>query len=132
MMTLGFVSYKRYGRKEIPLMKIVVYIVAVLLGFMGLMFIIGAQGQVIRFVVGGVLLVAAGVVIYLTRMQPQVTQTTNVQKIDLSGNVSLEKLKCQNCSAPLEKNSIEVKAGAIFVHCPYCDTSYQIEEAPKW
>ena len=113
-------------------MKIVVYIVAVALGFLGLMFVIGAQGSVARFVVGAVLLVAAGVVIYMMRMQPKVVQTTNVQKIDLSGNDNLEKLTCQNCGAPLEKESIEVKAGAIFVHCPYCDTSYQIEEAPKW
>jgi uncharacterized Zn-finger protein len=32
----------------------------------------------------------------------------------------------------LSKENLEVKAGAIFVECPYCGASYQIEEAPKW
>lgn len=113
-------------------MKIVSYLIAVLLGFFGLMFIIGAQGQIIRFVVGVVLLVAAGVLIYLMRMQPQVTQTQVVQKIDLSGDVSLEEMNCRNCGAPLSRDSVEVRAGAIFINCDHCGTTYQIEEEPKW
>ncbi|MFQ5617024.1 MAG: hypothetical protein ACE5GO_11275, partial [Anaerolineales bacterium] len=65
---------------------------------------------------------------------PQITQTqtTVVQKIDLSGDVSLEQMTCNNCGAPLSKNAIDVKAGAIFVNCEHCATSYQIEEEPKW
>jgi len=41
-------------------------------------------------------------------------------------------MKCRNCSAGLSKDSVVLKEGAIFVECPYCKTSYQIEEAPKW
>ena len=33
---------------------------------------------------------------------------------------------------PLDEDSVELKEGAIFVKCPYCETSYQVEEAPKW
>jgi uncharacterized Zn-finger protein len=113
-------------------MKIVSAIVAGILGLLGLVFIIGNQGQVARIILGAVLLVAAGVLIYMVQMRPQGIDTRNVQQIDLSGDVGLERLKCQNCDAPLDKESLEVKAGAIFVHCPYCGTSYQIEEAPKW
>ncbi|HEX9922523.1 MAG TPA: hypothetical protein VGD99_07660 [Anaerolineae bacterium] len=115
-------------------MKIASYLIAALLGFFGLMFIIGAQGLVMRFVVGIVLLVAAGALIYLVRAQPQVTQsqTTVVQKIDLSGNVNLEQMNCQACGAALSRDSIEVKAGAIFVNCDHCVSTYQIEEEPKW
>lgn len=113
-------------------MKAVSAVIAGILGLLGLIFIIGNQGEVVRIVVGGVLVVAAGVLIYMIQMRPQVIETRNVQQIDLSGDVSLERLKCQNCASPLDKESIEVKAGAIFVHCPYCGTSYQIEEAPKW
>ena len=51
-------------------MEIVTYIIAAILGFFGLMFIVGAQGQLIRFVVGIILWVAAGALIYLTRVRP--------------------------------------------------------------
>jgi hypothetical protein len=113
-------------------MKAISYIIAAILGFFGLVFIIGAQGQIMRVVVGIVLLAAAGVLIYLTRIRPQVTQTSVVQKIDLSGDVSLEKMTCSSCGASLSKKSIEVKAGAIFINCEHCGSSYQLEEKPRW
>jgi len=55
-----------------------------------------------------------------------------IQKIDLSGDIELEKLKCQSCGAELDKDSITVKEGAIFVSCPYCGAAYQMVEEPKW
>ena len=55
-----------------------------------------------------------------------------MQKIDLSGDVSLEGMKCQVCGAPLTQDSLDVKAGAIFVNCQHCGSTYQFEEAPKW
>jgi hypothetical protein len=55
-----------------------------------------------------------------------------VQKIDLSGDIALEKLKCRNCGGELTRDSITVREGAIFVSCPYCGTSYQMVEEPKW
>ena len=113
-------------------MKIAVYLIAALLAFFGLMFVVGAQGQIMRFVVGLVLLVAAGVLIYLTRVQPKKEEITHIQKIDLTGDVQLEAMKCTSCGGSLGKDNLIVRAGAIFVDCPYCGASYQIEEAPKW
>jgi uncharacterized membrane protein YfcA len=112
--------------------EIVTYIIAAVVGFFGLMFVIGAQGQVIRFIVGLVLLAAAGVMVYLTRVRPKHEERTVIQKIDLSGDVDLEQMTCRSCGGTLSQDSIEVRAGAIFVNCPYCGASYQIEEAPKW
>ncbi|MBN1487319.1 MAG: hypothetical protein JW981_06715 [Anaerolineae bacterium] len=113
-------------------MEIVTYIISAIVGFFGIMFVVGAQGSIIRVIVGIVLLAAAGVLIYLTRVRPKHEEHTIIQKIDLSGDVNLEQLKCRSCNGALSNNDLEVKAGAIFVHCPYCGTSYQIEEAPKW
>jgi hypothetical protein len=113
-------------------MKLVSYVLAVIIGFFGIMFVVGAQGQALRIVVGVVLLVAAGALIYLTRMRPQPSQTTLVQKIDLSGDVSLQDIKCRACGATLSEKSIDVKAGAVFVNCEYCGAVYQLEEEPKW
>jgi hypothetical protein len=112
--------------------EILTYIIAAVVGFFGLMFVIGAQGQVMRFIVGLVLMAAAGVMIYLTRVRPKHEERTVIQKIDLSGDVDLEQMKCRSCGGTLSKDSLEVRAGAIFVNCPYCGASYQIEEAPKW
>lgn len=113
-------------------MKIVTYLIAGMLAFLGLMFLVGSQGEVLRLVVGGVLLVAAGALIYLSRVQPKKTEVTNVQKIDLSGDVNLEEIRCRSCNAPLSKDEISVEAGAILVSCSHCGATYQFEEAPKW
>jgi multisubunit Na+/H+ antiporter MnhC subunit len=113
-------------------MKIVSYLVAAILVFFGFIFIAGSQGQLIRIVVGVILLGAAAVFVYMARVQPQPSQTTIVQKIDLSGDVDLQQIRCQNCNAPLSDKSITVEAGAIFVNCEYCSASYQFEEKPKW
>jgi Zn finger protein HypA/HybF involved in hydrogenase expression len=113
-------------------MEILTYLIAAVIAFFGLMFVVGAQGQIVRFLVGIVLFVAAGVLVYLTRVRPKHEEITHVQKIDLTGDVRLEQMKCQSCQGALSKENLEVRAGAIFVDCPYCGASYQIEEAPKW
>lgn len=115
-------------------MKTISYLIAAALAFGGLIFIVGNQGMAVRWIVGLILLAAAGVMVYLARVQPQVvkSEVTVKQQIELSGDVNLEKMACENCGAPLSKDSLEVKAGAIFVNCEHCGASYQIEEAPKW
>ena len=77
---------------------------------------------------------AVGVFIFLRmRQRKAATQKTEiVQKIDLSGDIELESLKCQNCSGVLKKDSVTVREGAVFVDCPYCGVSYQMVEEPKW
>lgn len=115
-------------------MKLVTYLIAALLGFFGVMFIVAGAGDMgwLTIVVGVILMVGAGGLIYLTQVRPQKTETTMIQKIDLSGDVNLEQMKCRNCGGTLDRDALEVKAGAIFVNCPYCGATYQIEEAPKW
>jgi len=111
-------------------MKLVAYPLAAVLGTLGLLFIVGAQGQPLRVVVGVVLLAAAGALIWLALQQK--SETTIVQKIDLSGDVKLEQLTCKSCGGTLGKESVSVRAGGVFVNCQYCGATYQIEEEPKW
>lgn len=113
-------------------MRIVVYLVAALVGLIGFIFLAGSQGQVFRLIIGVVLIIAGIVIVYLTRVQPRRIETTNVQKIDLSGDVNLEEIRCRSCNAPLSKEDIEVRSGAIFVSCSHCGSTYQFEEEPKW
>lgn len=113
-------------------MRFVFYGIAAVLGLLGFIFVVGSQGQLIRIVIGIVLFVAAGGMVYLSRLQPQITKTEITQKVDLSGNVNLQKLTCNSCGAALNEKSIQVKAGAVFVHCEYCGASYQLEEDITW
>ena len=115
-------------------MQIVAYLSAAALGFLGLVFVVGSQGQLLRVVVGLVLFVAAGALVYLMRVRPQPSQTnvTVTQKIDLSGSVAAKNLTCQNCGGKLTEKSISVKAGAVFINCEFCGTAYQLEESVKW
>jgi hypothetical protein len=113
-------------------MKIIAYPLSAVLFLLGLVFIVGSQGEVMRLAVGGVLLAASVAFCWLALQKPRPTETTVIQKIDLSGDVSLEQMKCRSCGGTLAKESVSVKAGAIYVNCPFCGASYQIEEAPKW
>ncbi len=108
------------------------YVLAVLVGLLGLVFVAGNQGEVLRIVVGAVLIAAAIAMVVAARMRPQVTQRNIVQRIDVGGDVRLEELKCQKCGATLSKEAVTVHEGAVMVACPYCQASYQMEEAPKW
>ena len=111
-------------------MSILLNVFAVLLGLLGLLFIIGFQGQTGRLIIGIVLCAAGGLLVVVSRMRPK--QTTVVQKIDLTGDVSTQELKCKNCGSTLTNKSVTVRAGAIFISCEFCGTQYQMEEAPKW
>ena len=113
-------------------MKLVAYPLAAALALLGLLFVVGAQGQVLRIVVGVVLLAAAGALVWLAMQRPKQSTTTLVQKIDLSGDVNLQDVTCRACGGTLSKESISVKAGAVWIHCEYCGATYQIEEEPKW
>ena len=118
--------------------KIIGTIVAGILIFFGVLFIWGAfspQGEPGWIVVGIITAaIGLGIIAFVKFREPKPAQPPQeiIQKIDLSGEVELEKLKCQNCGAELDQDSIKVKEGAIFVSCPYCGTAYQMVEEPKW
>ena len=111
-------------------MTILINVLSVVLALLGCLFLIGSQGITVRLVIG-LVLIAAGIVLFATtRLRPR--ETTVVQKIDLTGDISTQELKCKSCGATLTQKSVAVKAGAIFVSCEFCGTQYQLEEAPKW
>lgn len=110
------------------------WLIAVALAGLGLMFLLAAgQGNsAVRIVIGGFCLAGAGGLIFLARMRP--VQHTHVHKMgwDLPGEVGMKSFECKSCGATLDGSSVNIVAGAVHVNCPYCGTSYQLEEAPKW
>jgi hypothetical protein len=113
-------------------MKLVAYPLAAVLTFFGVMFVAGARGNIMSIVVGAVLILAAVAFLWLALMKPKPVETTFIQKVDLSGDVNLEQMKCKSCGGILNKDSVSVRAGGIYINCPYCGSAYQLEEAPKW
>ncbi len=116
--------------------KIILYIVAAILIFFGVLFIWGSTGDQgsLAWIPVGVISVGIGLVlIYLASRQPAKPSDTNVTlKVDLPGKVSIESLKCQSCGGSLTSDNITLAAGAPVVTCPYCHTTYQLTEEPKW
>lgn len=116
--------------------KFIAIILAVIVGSLGLIFITAAfsdkSRMTARLITGAICLVIAGVLIVLARIKVEQVTHTYHQEIDLSGDIDLETLKCNSCGGTLSKENVTVKAGAVFVDCPYCRSSYQLKEAPKW
>ncbi|MBT3390523.1 MAG: hypothetical protein HN413_08935 [Chloroflexi bacterium] len=118
--------------------KIIAYVFAAILIFFGVLFIWGTfspEGQ-IGWLVVGVISVAIGFGLIWFAGRSKATpagQGENVTlNIELSGDVNLETMKCQSCGGALTANNIQMLAGAPVVNCPFCNSSYQLTEEPKW
>lgn len=120
--------------------KIIGYVISGILILFGVLFLLSAfapdtGGSPVGRLVVGVILVGIGlaIIVAIKMREPKPEQKVVVeQKIDLSGDIELEKLQCKNCGAELDKKSITLAQGAVIVSCPYCGTSYQMVEEPKW
>ncbi|MBE0669736.1 MAG: hypothetical protein IH588_04035 [Anaerolineales bacterium] len=53
-------------------------------------------------------------------------------KIDLPSQTKVEQLKCSSCGGGLKAENVKMIAGAPTVECPFCGTTYQLTEEPKW
>ena len=118
-------------------MKTIAYIAAAILIFFGVIFIWGAfspQGSPGWLLVGGMLvLVGFGIIWFASRSKPAGAPGTNVTlNVDLPGNVGMDTLKCKSCGGALSPENVKMVAGAPVVTCPYCGTTYQLTEEPKW
>ncbi len=121
--------------------RIIGYVVAGILILFGVLYLwsipaAGSSQIVSRLIVGVVSLGIGVVIIWVVRTRgpapvQQITQQVDVQ-LDMPGDVNVEKLKCQSCGAELSKDAVSLVQGAIMVKCPYCGSTYQLTEEPKW
>ena len=114
-------------------MKGAAYGLAILLGFCGLLFLMAiSRGfSLSRLFIGLVCFAASGFLVMLARKPVQHTHVHKME-LDVTGDVNLEQISCNQCGAELSSDSVNVAAGAVYVKCEYCGAQYQIEEAPKW
>jgi len=113
---------------------------AVIFLLFGLLFLLasaapdsGTKGESLKIALI-LLALGIGILILTIKFLPTVKiETTVVQKIDLSGETALEHLTCKSCGGTLDAGAIKVAAdGSVTVNCPFCGSSYQITEKPKW
>ncbi|MDX9864840.1 MAG: hypothetical protein RBT34_08550 [Anaerolineaceae bacterium] len=119
--------------------KTIAYIAAGILILFGVLFIIGsgdAGGGGWGWVWTGIILVVIGFAIILFASRRAAKETGKEENvtlnIDLPGNVNMDTIKCKSCGGVLHSDDIKLVAGAPVVTCPYCHTTYQITEEPKW
>ncbi len=119
--------------------KIIGYIGATIFIIFGALFILAAfspDGSVGYIFTGSILvLIGFGLIWFAGRKTSASAggqEGAVTLNIDLPGEVNLDSMKCQSCGGVLTANDISMVAGAPMVTCPFCKTSYQITEEPKW
>lgn len=118
--------------------KIIGYIASAILIFFGVLFIWGAfspNGSFGWVFVGVISVIIGFAIIWFTSRQKAsaIGAAQNVTlKVDLPANVNLETMKCKSCGGSLTMDNIQMVAGAPVVNCPYCKSTYQLTEDPKW
>jgi len=80
----------------------------------------------------GVLFIGGGAGLVYLAMRGQKTEIVQELKIDLPGDMQLEEMKCRSCGGTLSSDNIKLVDGAPMVNCPYCGSTYQLTEEPKW
>ncbi len=79
------------------------------------------------FLAGGAALVYASIRGTKTEVIQQVTM-----KVDMPGDTKVEQMTCKNCGGALKPENVKMVMGAPMVECPFCGTTYQLTEEPKW
>ena len=119
-------------------MKLIGNIGGAILVFFGVLFVWGAfspDGSGTWILIGIISLLAGfGLLFLANRPKPAAPGSgPNVTyKVDLPADVNLDQLKCKSCGGALTTDNVKMVAGAPVVTCPYCGTSYQLTEEPKW
>jgi DNA-directed RNA polymerase subunit RPC12/RpoP len=117
--------------------KVIAYIFAAILILFGVLFIwatFSPDGQLGWLVVGVVsVAIGFGLIWFAARKKPGLASGENVSlHIDLPGDVNLDSMKCKSCGGTITMDNIKMIAGAPVVSCPYCNSTYQLTEEPKW
>jgi uncharacterized membrane protein len=84
-----------------------------------------------RLIVGAMLFIigiAVVIGIYYTTRKPK----TVIQQLEVSGQMKAASIKCPNCGASVDASLIKIVSGVPYATCPYCGTTFEVTEEPKW
>ncbi len=115
-------------------------LLAVVLLFFGFIFILSSgaealqanpQLQIGRIIEGAILLGAGFGLAYVTYIFNR-KPIKIIQQLEISGVMKAAHIKCPNCSASVDTNKIKISTGVPYATCPYCGTTFEVTEEPKW
>jgi hypothetical protein len=91
-------------------------------------------GLGISMAVIGVILFAGGGGLIWLALRGQKTEVVQqvTMKVDVPGDTKIEQMKCQSCGGVITSKDVQIMAGAPVVTCPWCNSTYQLTEEPKW
>jgi predicted RNA-binding Zn-ribbon protein involved in translation (DUF1610 family) len=110
--------------------RIVAYIIAAVLIFLGLIFMIASNDLGIGdFFIGLVFVIIAIILIFVVR--PKRTLEVK-QTLTVTGPVKVVEVRCPNCGALVDPTKTEVKDGKPYVTCDHCGNKFELTEEPTW
>jgi len=115
-------------------MKIIAVIGAIIVAFLfffAVIFAIASSYDPMRLITSAILFIIGLTVIvgiYYTTRKPK----TVIQQLEVSGVMKAAQIKCPNCGGSVNADQIKINAGVPYVKCPYCGTTFEITEEPKW
>ena len=87
----------------------------------------------IGFAVVGAIFLGVGILLIVRGQAKGPAGGDNITyKIDLPSTTKVEQMKCRSCGGNLKAENVKMIAGAPTVECPFCGTTYQLTEEPKW
>ncbi len=87
-----------------------------------------AQGRLITSAILFIVGLSVIVGIYYTTRKPK----TVIQRLEVSGEMKAAQIKCPNCGGLINADQIKITEGVPYVKCPYCGTTFEVTEEPKW
>ena len=86
------------------------------------------EQRISRLIVALMLFIIAVAIGYYITRKPK----TVIQRVEVSGQMKASTITCPNCGASVDANSIRIISGVPYATCPYCGTTFEITEEPKW
>ena len=111
--------------------RILGYALAAFLLIIGLLFAWASSVRYTSSRLGVALLSVASSLIILYLLQRS-KPTEIVQRVEVSGPIKPQEIRCPYCSAPLDLELVRVVDGVPTIKCPYCGRSFEVTEEPKW
>ena len=109
--------------------KWIFYTIAAGLAGLGLLFIIASYAETIRFAEGLVFIVVAVLIAYFARERKPVEIR---QEVTITSPMVVKEMRCPNCGALLNAETVQVFDGKPYMTCDYCGNRFEVTEEPTW
>lgn len=107
----------------------ILYAIAVLLIGLGFLYFMASYYEPIRLIIGSVFLVTAFLIIFFAREKKP---KEIVREPQILGPLKIKEIRCPNCGAVLDADSIHLHEGVPIAKCKYCGKSFGVTEEPTW